>query len=113
MLHRILKPFVLALLAMAFSKSVFAMDEYTAPREVNRLQVVASAEATYITATPNGWGASLCPGATFILITNTGGQYKAQLALAMTAKAAGLELSAFGECSADGVYFNAKQLLLN
>ncbi|MBX2869827.1 MAG: hypothetical protein KTR18_14200 [Acidiferrobacterales bacterium] len=112
MFNRILKIVAPAIVAGMFSSVAFAMDEYSQPRDVARLQVVATSEATYITASPSGWGASQCPGATYILITNSGGQYKTQLALAMTAKAAGLKLSAFGECDPSGVYFNAKQLLL-
>lgn len=111
-LKNIVKYGVLSFLGLV-STLVFAAgpDEYTADKKIANIQTVASTELAYVTNTDGNWGSPSC-NAVYIQLDNSNGQYKTLLAMMMTAKAGDLNIAAFGNCSDDGVYFNAQQVIL-
>ncbi len=103
---------ILAAATLTLSPVAHAADEWTEARSIGSLEVNKASGATYVISSPQGWGAAGCPAAVYITLDSGELTYKTMVAQLLTAKAADITVSVFGECT-NAVYFEVKQLRVN
>ena len=99
---------------ICLATAVGAVAEQTAAKSIERVQISASSNGTtasYYFVNTSGWGATTCPNAMYVQITESYAGSKAMLSMALTAKSTNAEVTFLGECYDDN-YFKANYMIL-
>ena len=96
------------------SSAAVAQTEFTGSVEIRSIETLSGSEQTFIRSSGGGWGHPNCAAAEFVnLSPNSTESYTEQLAIALTARAAGITVTARGDCSPNGQVVVAERLRLD